>query len=176
MAARAIPVLETERLILRGHRVTDFDASAAMWADPNVVRYISGTPSSRVESWARLLKFAGHWALLGFGYWVAEAKADGRFMGEVGFADYKRDVVPAIDVPEIGWVLCSAEQGQGYATEAVTRLVQWADEAAQFERTACLFDPAHAASLRVAVKVGYGDTEQVLYQGAPALVMSRDRV
>ena len=37
-----VPILETERLRLRGHRVDDFAASAAMWADPIVTRYIGG--------------------------------------------------------------------------------------------------------------------------------------
>ena len=34
-----IPVIETERLILRGRRLEDFPAYAAMWAHPEVVRY-----------------------------------------------------------------------------------------------------------------------------------------
>ncbi len=37
----SVPVLETERLILRGHRLEDFAAYAAMWADPIVTKYKS---------------------------------------------------------------------------------------------------------------------------------------
>ena len=51
-----IPVLETSRLILRGHRREDFDASAAMWGDLDAARHISGKPSTREESWARILR------------------------------------------------------------------------------------------------------------------------
>ena len=64
------PVIETERLILRGHRAEDFEAIAAQWADPAVVKYIGGTPSSREASWSRLLRYPGHWQMLGFGYWI----------------------------------------------------------------------------------------------------------
>lgn len=39
-----IPAIETERLILRPHRIEDFDAYAAFWADPEVIRFITGFP------------------------------------------------------------------------------------------------------------------------------------
>jgi RimJ/RimL family protein N-acetyltransferase len=43
---------------------------------------------------------------MGFGYWVAEEKETGKFVGEIGFADYKRNLEPSLKgVPEIGWVL-----------------------------------------------------------------------
>src|SRR5579864_5518349 len=92
--ALEVPVLETERLRLRGHRLEDFVQSAAMWGDPKVTQYIGGKPLTEEECWTRLLRYAGHWSLLGFGYWVAEEKASGNFVGEVGFADYKRDLQP----------------------------------------------------------------------------------
>src|SRR5271170_6882454 len=96
------PSLETERLTLRGHRLEDFVQCAAMWADPHVTRYIGGKPLTEEESWTRLLRYVGHWALLGFGYWVAEENATGSFVGEIGFADYKRDLEPSLKgVPEV---------------------------------------------------------------------------
>jgi RimJ/RimL family protein N-acetyltransferase len=45
-----IPTLETERLILRPHRLADFDAYVEMWADPDVVRFIGGKPFDRESS------------------------------------------------------------------------------------------------------------------------------
>src|SRR5271166_6376740 len=101
-----VPILETERLTLRGHRLDDFPASAAMWADPVVTRHFGRKPFSEEESWTRLLRYAGHWDFLGFGYWVVQDKAAGTFVGEVGFADYKREIEPPLTgIPEIGWVL-----------------------------------------------------------------------
>jgi len=61
------PTLRTERLILRPHGVQDFDDVAALWADPIVVKYIGGTPNSPEQSWARLLRYMGHWQAMGFG-------------------------------------------------------------------------------------------------------------
>ena len=43
--ASLVPTIETERLVLRGHRVGDFPDSASMWADTKVVAHISGQPA-----------------------------------------------------------------------------------------------------------------------------------
>ena len=63
-----IPVLETARLFLRGHEIGDFENTAAMWADPQGTRHIGGRAFSREESWARLLRYVGHWQMLGYGF------------------------------------------------------------------------------------------------------------
>src|SRR5882724_4453520 len=108
-----VPILETARLKLRGHRLGDFTDCAAMWADPGVTRYIGGKPLNEEESWTKFLRYVGHWSLLDFGYWVVEEKATGMYVGEIGFADYKRDLEPSLKgTPEIGWVLSSQAHGR----------------------------------------------------------------
>jgi RimJ/RimL family protein N-acetyltransferase len=149
----SVPIIETERLKLRGHCLADFAASSAMWADPVVTRHIGGRPLSKEESWSRLLRYVGHWALLGFGSWVVEEKATGSFVGELGFADYKRDVEPSLkDTPEIGWIFAVQFHGKGYATEAVRAAVAWGDAHFGAAPTACIIDPENLASIRVAEK------------------------
>src|SRR5258708_34569232 len=86
-----VPVIETERLRLRGQRPEDFADCAAMWADPGVTRYVGGKPLSEAEAWARTLRCVGHWAWLGFGYWVAEEKATGNFAGVLGSSEWERE-------------------------------------------------------------------------------------
>lgn len=171
-----IPSLETERLHLRGHRLDDFDDCAAMWADPSVTRHIGGKPLTPEEVWARLLRYVGHWSLMGFGYWVIEETASGRFAGEVGFADLKRDITPPLDgVPEIGWVLPSWSRGRGLATEAARAAVAWGDTHFAPGPTVCLIHPGNAASIRVAEKCGYRQVEQTMYKGEPSLLFQRVR-
>jgi len=170
-----VPILETARLKLRGHRLDDFAQCAAMWADPLVIRHIGGKPFSEEESWTRLLRYVGHWSVLGFGYWVAEEKASGKFVGEIGFADYKRDLKPSLKgVPEIGWVLASAAHGKGYATEAVRAVVEWGDRHFKGARTACIIAPDNLASIRVAEKCGYRQSQAASYKGHPTLMFERE--
>ncbi|MGZ3620705.1 MAG: GNAT family N-acetyltransferase, partial [Candidatus Binataceae bacterium] len=48
----SIPVLETPRLLLRQFQPSDFDALAALHADPEVMRYLGdGKPKGRAETW-----------------------------------------------------------------------------------------------------------------------------
>jgi RimJ/RimL family protein N-acetyltransferase len=170
----AVPVIETERLKLRGHCIADCAASAAMWADPVVTRHIGGRPLSEEESWSRLLRYAGHWALLGFGYWAVEEQATGSFVGELGFADYKRDMEPSLkDIPEIGWIFAAQFHGKGYATEAVRAAVAWGDAHFGVGRTACIIDPENLASIRVAEKCGYRKLQIATYKGHSTMVFVR---
>lgn len=170
-----VPSLETERLRLRGHRLDDFVHCATMWADPTVTRYIGGKPLTEEESWTKLLRYAGHWSLLGFGYWVAEDKATGNYVGEIGFGEFKRDLQPSLrGVPEIGWVLTSNAHGRGYATEAVRVVVAWGDAHFRSAQTACIIDPENLPSIRVAVKCGYREFQITTYKGRPTIMFVRE--
>jgi RimJ/RimL family protein N-acetyltransferase len=167
--------VDTERLSLRRHRVEDFADSAALWADPVVVRHIGGKPFAEEASWGRLLRYIGHWEALGFGYWVVREKATGRFIGEVGFADFKRAVDPSFgDAPEMGWVLTPAVHGRGYASEAVNAALAWA--ARHFgasQRVVCMIDPDNQASLRLAARCGFVEFARTSYGGAPVNLLER---
>jgi len=171
----SVPLLETERLKLRGHVLADFPYCAAMWADPLVTQFIGGRPLTEEESWARMLRYIGHWSLLGFGFWVIEEKATGEFVGEAGFADYKRNVDPMLaGVPEIGWVLASRVHGRGYATEAVRAVAAWGDCHFKSAATACIIAPDNLASIRVALKCGYKEDRLASYKGRPTMIFVRD--
>lgn len=171
---QGIPVLETERLVLRGHEIADLDDCAAMWADPLVTRHIGGRPLGAEEVWARVLRYAGLWSLLGFGYWTVRTRAAGLFVGEVGLADFRRAVVPAIDgIPEVGWALAPWAQGQGFATEAVRAALAWSDGELGAPETACLINPSNEASIRVAAKCGYHEAEHATYRHLPTIIYRR---
>lgn len=168
------PVIETARLRMRAHRVEDLADCAAMWADPEVVRYLGGRPFTREEVWARLLRYAGHWSLLHYGYWAVEEKATGAFAGELGFADFQRELEsPLRDVPELGYAFCSRIHGKGYATEAARAALVWGDASFVSKRTACIIHPDNLASIRVAGKCGYREFGRTTYKGEPTIVLVR---
>lgn len=165
-----IPVVVTERLRLRGHRIEDFAACSDIWGDPEVVRYIMGKPLSPEDVWARILRYVGHWALLGYGFWAVEEKATGQMIGDLGMAEFKRDVIRGFDgVPELGWVLASRAQGKGYATEAVRAAVAWGQANLGTSRMVCLIHPDNVASIRVAEKCGFREIERIQYKDQPTV-------
>ncbi len=176
MAGSPIPILETRRLRLRSLRTGDFADSHAMWSSPEVVRHITGKPSTREETWARLLRNVGHWTLFHFGVWAVETRATSSFIGEVGLADYKREMQGAVPgAPEMGWVLVPQAHGSGYASEAVRAVAAWADANLDFARTSCIIAPANLASIGVAKKVGFRECAATTYRNEPTLVFERPR-
>lgn len=170
-----IPVIETERLRLRGHTMADFEASAAMWGDPGVARFISGKPSTREESWRRMMTYPGHWALLGFGFWLIEEKATGAFVGEAGFADFKRNIEAKYTngAPEQGWALSPDMHGRGYAYEATAAQIAWGEQHFGRSDFFCMIAPENAPSLRVAEKLGYQQYGRTQYMGSDSFLLRR---
>jgi RimJ/RimL family protein N-acetyltransferase len=169
-----IPEIVTDRLRLRAHVLQDFAATAALWADPMVTRFIGGRPFSAEEAWARLLRYAGHWSYMGFGYWAVEERASGSFVGEVGFAENKRDLQPSIhNIPELGWVLIPRAHGRGYATEAARAALDWGSTHLSAASTVCLIHPENVASIRVAGKCGFSEYSHTTYKNEPTILFTR---
>ncbi len=145
-----------------------------MWSHPEVTRHIGGRPFTEEEVWGRVLRYIGHWTALGFGYWAIRDRSTGQYVGEVGFADFRRELQPSLDgAPEIGWALVPAAHGRGLATEAVRAVVAWGDVHFGKRRTACLISPGNLASIRVAQKCGYQEFHRTLYKGEPTILFER---
>lgn len=169
-----IPTLETERLRLRPYVLSDFDAYAQMWAEPDVVRFIGGKPFEREASWNRFVRQQGMWVYMGFGFFVIEEKATGHFVGEAGFHEAQRDITPSIrGTLEAGWALNSAEQGWGYATEAMAAAIRWAETAFADRKMTALIDPDNLPSVRVARKLGFTEMARTTYVEKPIVVFER---
>lgn len=123
----------------------------------------------------KILRYAGLWELLDFGYWAVEEKISRQFIGELGFADFKRMMQPPIDgIPELGWAFASAFHAKGYATEGLCAALRWADANLDAAHTVCIISPQNTASIRVAQKIGYveklrtmvGEHETILFERA----------
>ncbi|WP_188762996.1 GNAT family N-acetyltransferase [Sandarakinorhabdus glacialis] len=158
--------LTTPRLTMEPHGLDDFGDIAAMWADPQVTRFIGGAPHSAEESWSRLLRLAGCWDLLGFGSWAVRITDNGTFIGSIGFLDAHRSGVDGFGGnPEIGWALVPAAQGQGFASEAVAAALGWGD--GRFGRTVAMIDPGNTGSVAVAARCGFRYFADARYKDAP---------
>lgn len=168
------PKLVTERLILRAHELEDFDDYVDFWQQEGIVRFINGKPATREETWSRLLRYAGMWHHLGFGFFAVEERSSGRFIGEVGFLDLHRDMNPTTEgTLEAGWGITPSLHGKGYATEAMNAAIAWADERFAGRRMTCIVDPENGPSLRVAEKIGFRRIGEVFYKDMPNVMFER---
>lgn len=172
----SVATLTTARLTMSPPQLSDFEDSRAMWADPLVVKHVGGRTFTDEESWTRLMRARGLWEVLGFGYWAVRETATGRYVGEVGFADLRRELEPSLyGLPEMGWVLAAWSHGQGFGTEAVRAGLAWIDEAHAPEVVPCIIDVENAPSIALATKVGFTLKTHTTFKGAPIVVMERRR-
>jgi RimJ/RimL family protein N-acetyltransferase len=158
-------LLHTERLILRPYEVADFESYAAMVADPVVVRH-AGQPMTGEEAWMRLLRYIGHWSAFGYGLFAVLDRSSGRYLGETGFMEYRREVTPrlAVPLPEAAWVFTSAAHGKGYAFEDATATHRWMGETHAPTATQCIISPANRESIRLAERLGYCPHDEPEYR------------
>jgi RimJ/RimL family protein N-acetyltransferase len=168
------PTLETPRLRLRSFRVEDFDAYAALWADPHVTRHILPAPLDREAAWDALLRRFGFWPALGFGFFAVEDRETGEFLGEVGFQERLRAIEPSMEgALETGWLMAPAAQGRGLAAEAVAAALAWASAAFPEKRVVCIVAPDNAPSLRLAIRCGFVEIARSLYKGKQVVQLER---
>jgi RimJ/RimL family protein N-acetyltransferase len=103
-----------------------------------------------------------------------EEKESGAYLGQIGFADFKREMSPSIEgIPEMGWMMAPQAQGRGIATEAALGALAWAETALAGREVVAIIDEANAASIRVAEKVGFTTREPATYKDAPILIFRR---
>jgi RimJ/RimL family protein N-acetyltransferase len=173
---REAPTLETERLILRAFRPHDLEPLAQMWADEAVVRYIGGQKLSREDTWRRSLAACGQWPYTGWGYWIAELKGSDEVVGQLGFADFKRDMEPKLeDEPELGYVFSPKVHGTGIAYEACSAVLEWGDANLGAPSYPAIIAPENAASIRLAERLGFERAPDGVYRGETIAVFRRRR-
>lgn len=171
-----IPELATPRLRLRAHAASDHSAATRLWQSEAVYRFITGEPLSEQEVWMRLLRYSGLWDFLGYGYWAVEERESRRYIGQLGFADFRRGLV-GFDghFPEAGWVLHPEFAGRGYAREAMAAACAWLDEQPAWDKSFCVIAPDNTRSLRLAEKLGYRFVLDTYFGEKPTGVFFREQ-
>jgi RimJ/RimL family protein N-acetyltransferase len=148
------PTITTERLIIAPMALEHFEAHQAAWANPEMTRFVGGEPRSRNISWGKFLQGAGLWSIVGYGYWTFLDRATGAYAGNGGLAQFERGIPELEGYPEAGWAFAPEAWGKGYATEAMTAILGWADRQ-KLGEIRCIIDPGNAASHNVAAKLGF---------------------
>jgi RimJ/RimL family protein N-acetyltransferase len=116
--AGALPRFETERLVLRAPRISDWEVLEPIWTG---VR--SWTPDGGVEAEAAWLDFCqllASWPLRGYGPLTITARDGGEVLGLLPVDHEYGD-----PEPELGWMLVAGAEGKGYATEAARAVLPW---------------------------------------------------
>jgi RimJ/RimL family protein N-acetyltransferase len=174
MIRKSAPEIRSERLRLRPHRRDDAERLVELWQDPVVVRHFGGQPVPVEDCWNRLLRYAGHWALNGYGMWAVDELESGAFIGDVGLFVARRGLGERFDsAPEAGWVLAPRGHGKGYAREAMMAALRWCESEHGWPRTVCMIDPENIPSFKTADALGYRAFGRETYRGKELVLLER---
>ncbi|MEM6375153.1 MAG: GNAT family N-acetyltransferase [Pseudomonadota bacterium] len=142
-----IPVIETEDLVLRGPRESDFNALADFYASDRA-KFVGG-PRNRFESWKAFLADLGHWVLRGYGKWTIEHRTSGETVGRTGIIYHD-----GWQEPELGWVLYEGFEGQGLALQASRAARSHAARHWALDGLISYIDPRNERSIALAKRLG----------------------
>ncbi|MEL6679419.1 MAG: GNAT family N-acetyltransferase [Pseudomonadota bacterium] len=143
-------VLETERLVLRPPKADDFDRLKPFLMTDRARFVGGGADKDETHAWRVLAILCGHWALRGYGTFVAEERATSTPVASVG------PWFPAgWPEREIGWAVWSeAAEGMGFAREAARRVVTHVFDDLGWQTAVSYIDPANTRSIALAERLG----------------------
>lgn len=156
------PILETERLRMRGWSERDHGAFAALLGDEETARFIGGVCGPE-DTWRRMATQMGHWQMRGYGSWVIEEKATGDWIGYSGLWNPY-----GWPEPEVMWGLAPAARGRGYATEAALAARTYAYEQLGWTTAMSLIATENRPSQKVAERLGAKRERTIELRGAVA--------
>lgn len=142
-----IPQLQTERLVLRAPKISDFAAYAEIVLSPKGRFIVSN--QSREHAWYDFANLLACWLLRGHGIWTVDRTKDDAVVGFVliGFE-------PGDHEPELGYMVTGQSEGFGYATEAAQTAMRYAFEQLGFTTLVSTIDQGNHGSIKVAQKLG----------------------
>lgn len=156
----------TARLVLTSVTEADADAMTDVLAAPELYTFTGGEPPTTAALRARYARLAvGHspdgaqeWV-----NWIARRAQDGAAVGTVQ-ATIHAAAADGSRRADVAWVVGASWQGRGYAVEAASALVAWLRERGVTQIGAHIH-PGHAASARVAQRVGLAPTGELDDEG-----------
>ena len=146
-----MPVLRTNRLLLRKMSPEDADDMFSYASREDVTEYLLWSPhKSRSYTHDYLRYVKARYAIGEFYDWAVVEKSSGRMIGTCGFTRFDCQNNSA----EIGYVLNPEYHGLGYATEAAERVIRYGFEELGVNRIEARFMEGNTRSLRVMEKLG----------------------
>lgn len=151
-------MLRTDRLALEPLSVAHAVEMVTVLADPALYTFTGGEPPDLPTLTDRYRRQTAGPAASGestetWHNWIAREQASGMVIG------YTQATVVS-QTAEIAWLIGVRWQGNGYATEAALATQQWLLNVGVTSLSAWIH-PDHAASQRVAVRLGMTDTGEV---------------
>jgi len=137
----------------------DLDDLSRLYADAEVMKYLSGHPLSRDETADWLNYFLQGWEQYGFGWWAVVLREPGELIGHCGLQFIH--TTPEI---EVTYGLAKAYWRMGLASEAARACLRYGFEELKLDRIYALADPGNVDSHRVMERAGMTYDKTAFYK------------
>lgn len=146
-----MPVLYTDRLILRKFLLGDAKFILQLVNEPDFLRYVGDKGIRTMEDARNYIRNGPleSYHLNGFGLYLVELKETGCPIGLCGIL--KRDILPSVD---IGYAFLSEYQGNGYAIEAAREVLSEGEAIYGLARILAVIDPENVRSIHLVEQLG----------------------
>ncbi len=164
-------ILETPRLVLRELVPQDEDALAAMYADPEVMRWIGrGGVRTRDDARESIRRQLDGYRARGYGEWATTLRGSDEPIGLCGLIRWPD--VDGVEEIEVAYLLARHAWGEGYATEAASAIRDWGLRELARDRLVSLVYHDNVASINVARKIGMTWEKDVTFGDATVALFS----
>lgn len=162
-------ILQIDGYIMRSPQLSDLDALAAIWADPEVTRFLpsQSLPITREKAEKALESMLEHWQQKSYGIWAIGENNSHKMIGYCGLR-----YLDELDEVEVLYGLAKAYWGKGIATQATKATISYGFNTANLNKIIALASPDNYASKRVIEKAGLRYEKQLHIFNLDALYYS----
>ena len=155
-------ILETDRCVVRELSLEDLDGLFELYADDGMDDFTEPLYSYEEEKEFQRAYIENMYRYFGYGLWLVFSKESGALIGRAGLEH--REYHEEIEL-ELGYIIGTKYQGQGYATEVCKAILEYAKENTSFTRINALIDAENVVSERLAEKLGFVHMEDFELDG-----------
>lgn len=149
-------ILETDRCIVRELTLEDLDGLFELYADEGMDRYTEPLYPYEEEKEYQRAYINNMYRYYGYGMWLVFLKDTGEIIGRAGLEH--REIQEQVEL-ELGYLIGSKYQGNGYATEVCKAIIAYAKENTNFEQINCVVEEGNEVSIHIAKKLGFKQRE-----------------
>lgn len=153
--------INTKRLNLHLLKLQDIDNLTALNSDPKVREFFPDGPQNKEQTEAKMKRFISEYENSGLPCFVIVLSESGEFVGQCGFGPIETGEI------EVGYILHKKFWNQGYASEVLVALLEWAKKNIKAEYIIAFAPTEHIVSQRVMQKCGMEHYKDEMGKGVP---------
>ena len=155
-------IARTPRCTIRELSLDDLDALFELYGDEEITKYTEGLYPYEEEKEFQRAYIHNMYGFYGYGMWLVFSRETGELIGRAGLEHREYNGETEL---ELGYVIGTRFQRQGYAMEVCQRILGIAKEITDFPRINCLIEEENKASIGLAEKLGFVWEETMDLQG-----------